>query len=214
MGNFGGKIVITGMGSLSPLGSCREEVWKSYQHAESLIKAKLFDGEHAAVASLSDRSEKIIESIQLENSNYKNLDRTVIMAIHAAREAIKKAGWKKYDDPSRIGVNIGSSRGATGLLEMRHAEYLANPSQRLFPLTSPTTTLGNISSRVAHDIQADGPSISHSVTCSTALHAVFNGIAWLRAGMADKFIVGGAEAPLTGFTVAQMKALRIYTGRH
>ena len=108
-------------------------------------------------------------------------------------------------------MNVGSSRGATELLEKYHKAYLEDPSQRIFPLTSPITTLGNISSSVAHDIEADGPAISHSVTCSTALHAVFNGIAWMRAGMADRFIVGGAEAPLTGFTIAQMKALRIYT---
>jgi 3-oxoacyl-(acyl-carrier-protein) synthase len=50
-----------------------------------------------------------------------------------------------------------------------------------------TTTLGNISSWVAHDLQSSGPEISHSITCSTALHAVLNGIAWLKSGMVDKF---------------------------
>ncbi|MEO8235770.1 MAG: beta-ketoacyl synthase N-terminal-like domain-containing protein, partial [Flavobacterium sp.] len=51
----------------------------------------------------------------------------------------------------------------------------------------------------------------HSITCSTALHALLNGVAWLRAGMADKFLVGGSEAPLTPFTIAQMQALKIYS---
>jgi 3-oxoacyl-(acyl-carrier-protein) synthase len=71
--------------------------------------------------------------------------------------------------------------------------------------------LGNISSWVAHDLQTEGPEISHSITCSTALHAVLNGVAWLRSGMADKFLVGGSEAPLTDFTIAQMRALKIYS---
>jgi 3-oxoacyl-(acyl-carrier-protein) synthase len=78
-------------------------------------------------------------------------------------------------------------------------------------LASPTTTLGNISSWVAHDLQSSGPEISHSITCSTALHALLNGVAWLKAGMADKFLVGGTEAPLTDFTIAQMRALKIYS---
>src|SRR5690606_7484497 len=73
------------------------------------------------------------------------------------------------------------------------------------------TTLGNISSWVAHDLQAQGPEISHSITCSTALHSLLNGVAWLRSGMADKFLVGGSEAPLTPFTIAQMRALKIYS---
>jgi len=77
-------------------------------------------------------------------------------------------------------------------------------------LSSPTTTLGNISSWIAHDLQTQGPEISHSITCSTALHAMLNGIAWINSGMCDKFLVGGSEAPLTPFTIAQMQALKIY----
>ena len=81
---------------------------------------------------------------------------------------------------------------------------------KVSPLSSPTTTLGNISSWVAHDLKTQGPQISHSMTCSTALHALLNGVAWIQSGMTDKFLVGGSEAPLTPFTIAQMKALKIY----
>jgi 3-oxoacyl-(acyl-carrier-protein) synthase len=63
---------------------------------------------------------------------------------------------------------------------------------------------------VANDLQTQGPEVSHSITCSTALHALLNGVAWLQSGMADKFLVGGSEAPLTAFTIAQMEALKIY----
>lgn len=204
-------IAITGIGSISPLGFNAEQIWQSYRCGESFIKPKPFNGEMVPVASLSIQSEDILKSIRLEKDDYQYLDKTVIMAMHCAREAVKQAAWERNDGGHKIGVNVGSSRGATELLEKYHKAYVDDPSQRIFPLTSPLTTLGNISSSVAHDIETDGPAISHSVTCSTALHAVFNGIAWMRAGMADRFIVGGAEAPLTGFTIAQMKALRIYT---
>ena len=70
--------------------------------------------------------------------------------------------------------------------------------------------MGNISSWVAHDLKNNGPEISHSITCSTALHAVLNAVAWLQSGMATHFLVGGSEAPLTEFTIAQMQALKIY----
>jgi 3-oxoacyl-(acyl-carrier-protein) synthase len=124
----------------------------------------------------------------------------------ASRKAIAKAGWSKQDV---FGINIGSSRGATDLFENHFKEYMSTGSAPT--LTSPTTTLGNISSWVAHDLQSSGPEISHSITCSTALHAVLNGVAWLRSGMAEKFLVGGSEAPLTDFTIAQMRALKIYS---
>ena len=118
---------------------------------------------------------------------------------------MKQAGWSSSDN---FGINLGSSRGATALFEKYHEEFLKNNSAAT--LTSPTTTLGNISSWMAHDLQTKGPEISHSITCSTALHALLNGVAWIQSGMTDKFLVGGSEAPLTPFTIAQMKALKIY----
>ncbi len=205
------RIAITGMGSISPLGFSPDEVWQSYLRRESLLRPIAYNGEKTAVAKLSKPSEDIVKSIQLEEPFHRHLDRTVVMAMHCAREAVERAGWGKSGGSMKTGVNIGSSRGATTVLEQLHGAFLKDPSQRLPPLTSPTTTLGNVSSSVAQDIDADGPAISHSVTCSTALHAVFNGIAWIFGGLADRFIVGGVEAPLTEFTVAQMKALRIYT---
>ena len=63
---------------------------------------------------------------------------------------------------------------------------------------------------MAHDLHSQGPEISHSITCSTALHAILNAAAWLQAGMATQFLVGGSEAPLTPFTLAQMQAMKIY----
>jgi len=128
----------------------------------------------------------------------------VLLAIVASRMAVAKAGWHNHD----FGVNIGSSRGATELFEKHHLDFIE--TGRTKTLASPTTTLGNIASWVAHDLRTKGPDISHSITCSTALHALLNGVAWLRSGMADKFLVGGSEAPLTPFTVAQMQAMKIY----
>lgn len=97
------------------------------------------------------------------------------------------------------------------MFEKYHASFLNTRDAGI--LASPSTTLGNISSWVAQDLQSSGPEISHSVTCSTGLHAVLNGIAWLQAGMADKFLVGGSEAALTPFTIAQMKAMKIYASQ-
>ena len=118
---------------------------------------------------------------------------------------MKNANWNTSDN---FGINIGSSRGATRLFEMYHENFLKNKQTSV--LTSPTTTLGNISSWVSQDLQSQGPEISHSVTCSTSLHSVLNGIAWINSGMCDRFLVGGSEAPLTEFTIAQMQALKIY----
>lgn len=197
-------VAITSIASFSPLGKSSAEVWNAYLNPETLITAKQIGDHQHLTAAISEGLEKEVLALRNSDVKYRSLDNSVLFAILASREAVKNAGWTD----STFGVNIGSSRGATHLFETHHQEFLA--SGKTPTLASPTTTLGNIATWVAHDLKSKGPELSHSITCSTALHAVLNGMAWLHAGMADKFLVGGSEAPLTPFTIAQMQALKIY----
>lgn len=199
------SIYITALSSISPLGTTLEEAWENYKQSGHCLQEKAFGVHRAWVAPLSTSCVKEVKAVKDSDPKYQNLDETVLYALYASRKAIAKAGWQDAD----FGVNIGSSRGATGLFEKYHAEFVENGEAST--LSSPTTTLGNISSWVAHDLQTQGPEISHSITCSTALHSLLNGVAWLKSGMANKFLVGGSEAPLTPFTIAQMKALKVYS---
>ena len=199
-------ISITSIASISPLGNDPKTIWNNYKSPNHCFTEHFLDRKKTLVASLGDDSKEIIENLRQSDIKYKALDKTVLYAMAASRKAIENAGWTQKDV---FGINIGSSRGATDLFEKHHQEYLETGKAQT--LASPTTTLGNISSWVAHDLQSSGPEISHSITCSTALHALLNGVAWLRAGMADKFLVGGSEAPLTDFTIGQMRALKIYS---
>lgn len=197
-------ISITAITSISPLGNNSKTIWENYLNNQHCFTTKEVNGTNPFVATLSKEDTKEIDTLRKSNKHYQDLDKSVLMAIYASRKAIKKADWKT----GSFGINFGSSRGATELFEKHHQDFLDR--KKAMPLASPTTTLGNISSWVAHDLQSSGPTISHSITCSTALHAVLNGIAWINAGMSESFLVGGSEAPLTGFTIAQMKALKIY----
>ncbi|MFV8342485.1 beta-ketoacyl synthase N-terminal-like domain-containing protein [Flavobacterium sp. XS2P39] len=199
-------ISITAIASISPLGNTPEVIWENYRNENHCFTERNLDNKNTYIAALDNNSEQIIGELRESDSKYKALDKSVLYAIAASRKAMQSAGWT-IDDI--FGINIGSSRGATDLFEKHYKEYLE--TGKAHTLASPTTTLGNISSWVSHDLQSSGPEISHSITCSTALHAVLNGVAWLRAGMADKFLVGGSEAPLTDFTIAQMRALKIYS---
>lgn len=200
------KISITAFSSISPLGNNPEEVWKKYLSDQHCFSQQFLDQQQTSVAALEAESKQIIDEVRESDPKYKFLDDSVLFAVAASRKAISQAGWSKNDV---FGINIGSSRGATDLFEKHYKEYIDTGKAQT--LASPTTTLGNISSWIAHDLQSVGPEISHSITCSTALHALLNGVAWLKSGMADKFLVGGSEAPLTDFTIAQMRALKIYS---
>lgn len=194
-------ISITQISSVSPLGSKTEDVWQSYRSGTSFFSEK----QGVKVAALSKDLEVAIASLRKENHAYKNLDRAVLLALLA----VKHPQTKEILPTERVGVNMGSSRGATGLFEAYHKQFINE--QKVSPFASPTTTTGNISSWVGQELGIDGISIDQSVTCSTAMHALLNGIAWLQADMADAFIVGGTEAALTPFTIAQMQAMKLYS---
>lgn len=197
-------VSITSVSSISALGSKAPEIWNKYRKEEHFLRKHDFEGNEAWAGFLPEDLNLELKQLLKDYPIFKNVDRSVLFAILASRNAVKEAGWKTGEE---IGINIGSSRGATGLFENYHQKFLK--SGRSETLASPSTTLGNISSWVAQDLQSKGPEISHSVTCSTALHAVLNGVAWINSGMTDKFLAGGSEAALTPFTIAQVQAMKI-----
>jgi 3-oxoacyl-(acyl-carrier-protein) synthase len=203
---FKTKISIVSIASISALGNSPENIWQNYLLDKTFISAEVFNKKQQFVATIPVHVRTEVTQLRASNNKYKLLDDSVLYAILTSRKAIDKASW---DNTAVFGINIGSSRGATQLFEKYHEDFIKTGNSDV--LTSPATTLGNISSWVAHDLKSHGPDISHSITCSTALHALLNGVAWLQAGLVDKFIVGGSEAPLTAFTISQMQALKIYS---
>ncbi|WP_299003155.1 beta-ketoacyl synthase N-terminal-like domain-containing protein [uncultured Tenacibaculum sp.] len=199
-------ISITSFASVSALGSSSENIWKNYLNDQHFLTLKEFENFKAWVAQISQDDKNAIEKVQNSDNKYKNLDPSVLYTLFVTRKAIEQTNWKASDN---FGINIGSSRGATSLFEKYHKEFLATGKSST--LSSPTTTLGNISSWIAHDLQTNGPEISHSITCSTGLHSLLNGVAWLQSGMSEKFMIGASEASLTDFTIAQMQALKVYS---
>ncbi|MVO10185.1 beta-ketoacyl synthase [Flavobacterium sp. TP390] len=200
------KIAITALASISALGNEKSIIWNQYLNDKTAITEKEIGKQKNWVASLPNAIKEEIKVLQESDTKYRNLDLSVLYAIYVSRQLMQQTGW---DKKTVFGINIGSSRGATTLFEKFHSEFIA--TNKVSTLASPTTTLGNISSWVANDLQSSGPEISHSITCSTSLHALLNGVAWMQAAMVEKFIIGGSEAPLTPFTIAQMKALNIYS---
>ncbi|KAA9339291.1 beta-ketoacyl-ACP reductase [Hymenobacter busanensis] len=194
-------VVIRGWGSISALGhaglppTCRPAF-------------RLDAASGLSVAALPAAAETALDQLRRSRPAYRALDRSVLLALWAAQQATAQAGWQP-DDARPLAVSMGSSRGASERLETFHAEFLRNGTSPT--AASPLTTLGNVASWVADAAGAAAGAISHSSTCSTALQALGNAVAWLRAGMAERFLAGGTEAPLTAFTLAQMQALGIYS---
>ncbi|WP_324671376.1 beta-ketoacyl synthase N-terminal-like domain-containing protein [Hymenobacter sp. GOD-10R] len=199
-------IIIRGSGSVSALGLGSAP----YGAPEATFTARQLGSSAVAVAALPTAAEAALTALRQQHPTYRQLDRTVLLALVAARQAAAQAGWSGAEELASLAVSIGSSRGATGRVEQFHEQFLTEGT--VPAAASPLTTLGNVASWVAYDASAHGSAaLSHSSTCSSAFQALGNALAWLRAGMAELFLAGGAEAPLTDFTLAQMQAIGIYS---
>lgn len=202
------KLGIKGMGSISPLGCTDKEVWKAYLREQSFLSKSKHGIHEDFMGKLHGASERAVETLKSEHKNYQYLDKTTLLAMYAAKQAFEQSDWEEHE---LFGVNIGSSRGAAETYENLHEEFLQGNKEKVRTLTSPLTTLGNVAFWTAHHVGGGNPALSHSITCSSAFHALLNAHVWIKAGEVDKFIFGGAEAPLTPFFIEQMKALRVYT---
>lgn len=198
------RIGILAWGSLSPLGDQPKDIWSKY--LDPKITLSRTEASETWVGSLSAQAASNVDALKAIGKPYTKLDRTVLLAQIAAEKAMSSFGGNRQ---GKWGINIGSSRGATEKFETYHNNFLIG--NRLSPNASPLTTLGNVATWVGQHLGIEAMTLSHSVTCSTALQSILNAIVWLETGRCDYFLAGGTEAPLTNFTLAQMKALRIYS---
>lgn len=195
-------IAITAYAAASAAGDTPDRVATTFRSGGHALH---YDRDWGAwVGRLPATTDRALAELAGSDRAYGRLDRTALLAMWAGARTVAQLDW-----PAGFGIQIGSSRGATGLWEAAYAEFLG--TGQVPAVTSPFTTLGNISSWVGQYLGARGYRGEHSVTCSTALHAIANAVAWLRAGMAERFLAGAAEAPLTPFGMAQLRALRIYS---
>lgn len=202
------RIGIRDWAATSALGSDPGSIKQAYSRPDSFIYYDEVDD--APVARLNSADNAVLSSLIESDKKYEYLDRSIILAIVAARGLKKKLPGNYFDQAA---INIGTSRGTTWAWELFHSEMLEDPKGRASTLASPSTTFGNMSAWVADDLGSGAGDFTLSVTCSSSFHAIANATAWLLSDAAEVFVAGGSEAPLTPFTLAQMRALRIYANQ-
>ena len=201
-------LLIRGLSTISPLGSSPQEISQSL----SLGIARADRTASGPVFRLSEDGCAHLAHVQGEH-RYSHLDRTALLAIACARQTFARAS---HSAPPVGCVSIGSTRGATTTIE-NTIERFSSGASALPPSTSLTTTAGNISSWVAQEAADRGDTtgriaaITTSMTCTSAFHSLLVCYAFVRAGLANTALFGGAESCLTPYTMAQLHALRIYS---
>lgn len=193
------RITIAGYGQISAAGNSAAEAAATYAAGLANWEADAATG--LPVYRARPSAETAIDAFV----RHRAADRATLLALHAATEAVAAAGWGGRSDYALL---VGCSRGPTGSWEAAYDRHRAGLPAEV--RTSPQTTLGSLGFALADYLGLDGLADGLSVTCSSGFHALLHGVALLRAGMAERVLVGGTEAPLTPFTLRQLAALRIY----
>lgn len=209
------RVVVTGLGVVSPVGSGIEKFWKSLIEGKTGIRPIThFD------ASLFDCriSGDVIDYNPLDYFNSKearHLARFVQFASVASREAVRNARLDLQKiDLDRIGVLIGSGIGSIDTVEHEHQKFLEKGPSRITPHFIPKIIINEAAGQVSIETGARGPVTCVATACSTATNAIGDAFRFIQYGDADVMIAGGTESATTIMGVGGFCALKALTRRN
>ena len=211
------RVVVTGMGLLTPLGCGVEHVWERLLKGESsATKITRFDTsdystDYACEIPFGDVSQgKFNPDDWMSSKDRRKVDDFILYGICAAEQAVRDAGWApdKEEDLLKTGVMIGSGIG--GLQSIGDTANLIKEKgpKRVSPFFIPGALINLISGQVSIKYGFKGPNHSVVTACSTGAHAIGDAARFIKSGEADVMIAGGAESPITELGIAGFNACK------
>jgi 3-oxoacyl-[acyl-carrier-protein] synthase II len=201
-------VVVTGLGCVTPLGPDAPSTWRAAVEGRSGVGLAPDDGRAVRLAApVADP----VPAGDLPAKELRRLDRAVLLALAAAREALADAGLARGTfDADRAGVAIGSGIGGVATLLANHRAFLEGGPRRVSPFLVPMTLTNMPSGFVAIQHGLRGPNLCPSLACATGAHAIGEALRVIERGDADVMLAGGTEACLEPLVVAgfdRMQAL-------
>jgi len=209
------RVVVTGMGMISPIGHTVEDSWKAAVAGESGIKLnESFDTTDFAV-KISGSVRDFDISPYMNPKEARRIDDFIQLGIAAASQAIRDAGLESHpSDADRIGVAIGSGIGGINTIESTHSTLQKSGPRRVSPFFVPGVVINMISGNVSIEYGFKGPNVAVVTACTTGTHNIGFGARMIQYGDADVMVVGGAEAATSPITVAGFASMRALSGRN
>ncbi|MEW5819336.1 MAG: beta-ketoacyl-ACP synthase II [Cyanobacteriota bacterium] len=208
------RVVITGMGIISPYGIGHELLWENLIAGKSAIR-------HIHNIDSTDQPSKIGgEVVNFDAADYldkkaiRRMDRFTQFAVVAARLAVKDSGLDlSKEDKTKIGVVVGSAAGGMTTIETNHIKLIEKGPTKCSPFTVPMMIVDMAAGQISIDLGLMGPNKATVSACATAAHSLGDAMHLIKLGYADVMLAGGAEAVMTplgmaGFGVARALSFR------
>ena len=212
---MGRRVVITGLGVVSPVGSSLEKFWKNITAGKSGIgRITKFDPEGYPVQIAGEV--KDFDPLQyFDRKEVRRTDPFIQFAVGAAVQAVNQSGLEESDvDKTRVGVLIGSGIGGLSTIEQQLKILWEKGPKRVSPFCVPMEIINMASGLVSIRFGYKGPNISVVTACATGTHAIGEAFRTIQYGDADVMVAGGAESCITPLAVAGFAAAKALSTRN
>ncbi|MDP1852773.1 MAG: beta-ketoacyl-ACP synthase II [Candidatus Omnitrophota bacterium] len=209
------RVVITGLGSISPLGNDTKTLWENLLAGKSGIgRITVFDA--SAFDSQIAGEVKGFDPLKYFSAKeVRHVDKFVQYAVAAAREAFNDAGLDSSAiDKNRAGVVVGSGIGSLHIIEEQFKVYLEKGPSRLSPFLIPMLIVNEAAGHISIDLGFKGPNSCVATACASGSHAVGDAFKIIQRGDADLMLAGGTESAITYLGIGGFCALKALSKRN
>ncbi len=209
------RVVVTGMGVISPVGNQLEELWDSLLNGKSGIDyITQFDTTEYPV-KIAGEVKNFNPEKWIDRKEARKMDRFTQFAIAAAKMAVSDSGLAiNESNAHRVGVYVGSGIGGLKTIEEQHTVLLEKGPKRISPFFIPML-IGNMASgQISIFTGAKGPNSAPVSACATGTHAIGDAFEIIRRGDADVMIAGGTEATISPLAVGGFASMRALSTRN
>jgi 3-oxoacyl-[acyl-carrier-protein] synthase II len=202
------RVAVTGLGAITPIGNDAPASWQAAVEGRSGIDfIRSYDPSDQAVRIAAEVKGFDPASVA-SHKEARKLDRNVLLALGAAREAVGDAGLDGAYDPGRVGILFGTAIGGfLGIMEQAEVMRVRGP-ERVTPTFIPSVLVDAASGQLAISLGFRGPNYAPVSACATGSHAIGEAAELIRRGDADAALAGGAEACIHPLIFAGFSAMR------
>lgn len=209
------RVVVTGLGCISPVGNSIAQAWDAIISGRSgIATVTRFDATVLPVHFAGEVKDFNVESY-LPAKEARHMDTFIHYGIAAGLQALDDSGLEISDaNAERVGVMVGSGIGGLPLIEETHADYTAKGARRISPFFVPGSIINMISGHLSILRGLKGPNLAAVTACTTGLHSIGLAARLIQAGDADVMVTGGAESTISPLGIGGFAAARALSTRN
>lgn len=202
------RVVITGMGAVTPIGNNVTETWESVKHGKCGInKITHYDTTGRKVKVAGEVKNLNLEE-HVDKRELRKMDKFSAFALIAAKEAVKDADISFEKDSDRCGVIVSSGIGGLGTIEVEHSKGLEKGFDRISPYFIPSSISNMAAGRIAIDHGIHGMCNCVVTACAGGTNAIGDSFRYIRDGYAEVMLCGGTESSITEFGIGGFTSLK------